>query len=97
VIISSDENKLFGYAGVALKNKIAEMYPEIEKQSVSVSLAFSKENNACIVIFQKGDHLLMTPLGKKDVVALMDGVTCYYLDRQIARFVRNVGLGEKTI
>lgn len=35
-----------GYTNVALKDKIAEMYPEVERHGITVSLGFSEEKNA---------------------------------------------------
>lgn len=35
-----------GYTNVALKDKIMEMYPDITKHGISVSLDFDKEKNA---------------------------------------------------
>ena len=38
-----------GYTNVGLKDKIMEMYPEIEKYGISTSLDFSTEKNAYIL------------------------------------------------
>ena len=42
-----------GYTNVALKDKIMEMYPEIAKHGISVSLDFDTTKNAYIVKFKK--------------------------------------------
>jgi hypothetical protein len=84
-----------GYTNVALKDKITEMYPEIEKHGVSVSLDFSKEKNAYIVKFKKGAHELTTHLEKKDADECMNGIKCVYLGVQVAQFIKNFEIIEK--
>jgi hypothetical protein len=78
-----------GYTIVALKEKIMEMYPEIEKHSISVGLEFSEEKNAYIVRFKKGSQELTTHLEKKDADDCMDGIKCVYLGVQIEQFIKN--------
>lgn len=78
-----------GYTMVALKDKIIEMYPEIEKHAISVGLEFSEEKNAYIVHFKKGHHELTTHLEKKDADECMDGFKCVYLGVQIGQFIKN--------
>lgn len=78
-----------GYTNVGLKDKIVEMYPEIAKYGISVSLDFSKEKNAYIVRFSKDGHELTTHLEKKDADECMDGIKCVYLGVQIGQFIKN--------
>lgn len=54
-----------GYTITDLKNKILEMYPEVPKHDISVSLEFSEPKNAYIVKFKKDKHELTTHLEKK--------------------------------
>ncbi len=84
-----------GFTIVALKEKILEMHPEIEKQGISVSLEFSEQKNAYVVKFQKERHELTTYLGKKDADDCMDGIKCVYLVVQIGQFVKNFETREK--
>jgi len=84
-----------GYTNVALKDKIAEMYPEIGKLGISVGLDFDSAKNAYVVTFKKDAHELMTHLEKKDADDCMDGVKCVYLGVQVAQFIKNFGLLEK--
>jgi len=83
-----------GYTVVALKEKIMEMYPEIEKNGILVGVVFSEEKNAYVVNFRKGAHLLSTHLEKKDADECMDGIKCVYLGGQIGQFIRNF-VGDK--
>lgn len=80
-----------GYTNVALKDKIMEMYPEIEKCGISTSLDFSSEKNAYILKFKKGSHELTTYLDKKDADECMDGIKCVYLGMQVGQFIQNFG------
>ncbi len=84
-----------GYTNVALKDKIREMYPDIEKYGISVGLDFSQEKNSYIVKFKKGKHELTTHLEKKDADECMDGIKCVYLGIQVGQFIKNFELIEK--
>lgn len=84
-----------GYTNVALKDKITEMYPEIGKHGISVSLDFSEEKNAYIVKFRKDKHELTTHLEKKDADECMNGIRCVYLGVQVAQFIKNFEIIEK--
>jgi hypothetical protein len=77
------------YSDEALTTKIAEMYPEISKHGISVSLDFSKQKNAYIVKFKKDHHELTTHLEKRDADDCMDNVKCVYLGVQIGQFLKN--------
>ncbi len=78
-----------GYTNVALKDKIMEMYPDIAKHDIVVSLDFSREKNTYIVKFKKGNHELTTHLEKKDADECMDGIKCIHLGIQIGEFIKN--------
>lgn len=78
-----------GYTVVALKEKLMEMYPEIEKNGILVGLVFSEEKNAYVVNFRKGAHLLSTHLEKKDADDCLDGIKCIYLGGQIGQLLKN--------
>jgi len=84
-----------GYSNVALKDKIMEMYPDIEKHGISVGLDFSQEKNAYVVRFRKDNHELTTHLEKKDADECMDGIKCVYLGVQIGQFIKNFEIIEK--
>jgi hypothetical protein len=89
------EEQLMGYTNVALKDKIMEMYPEINKHGISVGLDFSQGKNAYIVTFKKDNHELTTHLEKKDADECMDGIKCVYLGVQVSQFIKNFELIEK--
>jgi hypothetical protein len=78
-----------GYTNVALKDKIMEMYPEILKHDISVSLDFDRAKKAYLVKFTKEGHELTTHIEKKDADECMDGIKCVYLGIQIGQFIKN--------
>ncbi len=84
-----------GYTQVALEDKILEMYPEITKHGILISLSFDKTKNAYILKFKKDKHELTTHLEKKDADDCMDNVKCVYLGVQVAQFIKNFELQEK--
>ncbi len=77
------------YTTVALKDKIIEMYPEIGKQHLAVSVTFSEEKNAYVVTFKRGTEELSTHLEKNDADECMNGIKCVYLGVQVAQFIKN--------
>jgi len=72
-----------------------EMYPEVEKRGIAVSLDFSQEKNAYVVKFKKDRHELTTHLEKKDADECMDGIKCVYLGMQVGEFIKNFEEIEK--
>ncbi len=81
-----------GYTVVALKDKIHEMYPEITRHGISLSIEFSQEKDVYIVKLKKSSHELTTHLEKKYADECMDGIKCIYLGTQIAEFIKNFSI-----
>lgn len=77
------------YTDEGLKDKIAEMYPEIQRRAISLSLDFSTEEYAYIVRLTKGKHEFTTHLKKIDADECMNNVKCIYLGVQIGEFIKN--------
>lgn len=77
-----------GYTIVALKDKIMEMYPEIQKHGISVGLHFDEQKNAYVVHFKKDNYELTTHLEKKDADECMNGIKCVYLGVQLGQFIK---------
>jgi len=78
-----------GYTVVALKEKILEMYPEIQDRGINLSVTFDEQKNAYIVRLNKGGHELLTHLDKADADECMNGVKCVHLGVQIGEFIKN--------
>jgi len=83
------------YTHEGLKGKILEMYPEVKKHGISVSLSFDEKKNAYIVKLEKDGHELTTHLEKKDADECMEDVKCVYFGVQIEQFIKNFELREK--
>ena len=77
-----------------LDSKLREMYPEIVKHDLSLSLSFNKGKDAWIVKLLKGKHELTTHLERKDAEACLEGVQCIYLGVQVAQFLKNFESGD---
>jgi cephalosporin-C deacetylase-like acetyl esterase len=92
---------LMSYSMDDLKKKILQMYPEISKYSIDVSLELSEPKNAYIVHFKhdkgKDKHELTTHLEKKDAEECMNNIKCVYLGVQVGQFIKNFELQEKGI
>lgn len=78
-----------GYTKVALEEKLLQMYPEVTKHGISVSLDFDEKKNAYIVKFRKDRKELTTHLEKKDADDCMENIKCVYLGVQIGQFIKN--------
>jgi len=77
------------YTKEALAEKLVEMYSEIPKHGLDMSLDFDEGKNAWVVTLKKGEHELKTFLDKKDADECMNGIKCVYLGVQIGQFVQN--------
>ncbi len=77
------------YAKEALAEKLTEVYPEITKHDLILSLNFSDKKNVWVIGLKKGEHELKTYLEKKDADECMNGVKCIYLGIQIGQFVQH--------
>jgi hypothetical protein len=78
-----------GYASVALKDKIMEMYPAVNEHNISVSLMFDETKDAYIVGLRKGKNELTTHLERKEADSCMNNVKCVYFGARVGKFIRN--------
>jgi len=72
----------------SLEDKLNEMYPELKRHGVNLSVCFDDKKDAWIVELRKGPKELHTHLEKKDAEACIDGIECVYLGVQIGQFVK---------
>jgi hypothetical protein len=77
------------YTHVALADKIREMYPEIEKHNIKLSLSYSDEKDAYILKFRRGKEELVTHLDKMDADDCMNYIRCVHLGIKVDQFIRN--------
>ena len=73
----------------AVKEKIGEMYPEIDKHKIIMSVTFDASKDAYMVTFKKDKHELTTHVEKKDAEDCLRNIKCVYLGTQIGQFVKN--------
>jgi hypothetical protein len=73
----------------ALKAKVHEMYPDIDKHGVTSSLTYDKEKKAYVLELKKGPHHLATYIDKVDANKCLDNIECIHLGVQIGQFMEN--------
>lgn len=78
-----------GYTIVGLKEKVMEIFPEIEQHGIAFGLEFSEEKDAYVLRFRRKGHELTTHLEKKDADDCMNGIKCVSLGGQVAQFIKN--------
>jgi hypothetical protein len=84
-----------GYTIVALKDKVLEMYPELEQHGVNVNLLFDAVKDAYVLSMHKDGHELTTHLERQDADDCMNGIKCVSLGMQVEQFVKNFAIREK--
>ena len=83
-----------GYTIVGLKEKVLEMYPELERQGIAVNLSFDATKDAYVLKMHKGAHELTTHLERQDADDCMQGIKCVSLGIQVAQFSKNFAVRE---
>ncbi|MFP4391633.1 MAG: hypothetical protein ACOC43_12130 [Desulfohalobiaceae bacterium] len=76
-----------------IKEKLFQIYPEIEDYGLSLSLNFDEQQKAWLAKFSKGAHELSTHLEEQDVESCLQGRECYHLGIQLGQFIRNYCAG----
>lgn len=82
------------YTIVALKDKVLEMYPELERKGIAVNLSFDAQKDAYILRMHKGPHELTTHLERQDADDCMNGIKCVSLGIQVEQFSGNFAIRE---
>ena len=77
------------YTNVALKEKIYEIYPEIDSKTIKLSITFSDERNAYLLKFKRGKEELTTYLDKSDADDCMNNIKCVHLGIKVDQFIKN--------
>jgi hypothetical protein len=73
-----------------LKKRLVEIYPEITKYGLSLTLEFDEPRNAWIVTFSKENHKRHAILDKKDADSCVEGNTCIYLGVLIIQYIKDL-------
>jgi hypothetical protein len=72
-----------------LRDKIHQMYPDIDKHGVQSTLTYDKGKNAYVLELRKDQHHLATYIDKEDADKCMDNIECIHLGVQIGQFMEN--------
>ncbi|MFW6415273.1 MAG: hypothetical protein ACOCZ2_03055 [Thermodesulfobacteriota bacterium] len=72
-----------------VKEKLEQIYPDINKFGLGLDVGFDQDKNAWIAHFKKGEHILTTHLEPEDVDSCLEGRECYHLGIQLGQFIRN--------
>ena len=72
-----------------MKDKIHEMYPDIDKYGVASGLTYDQGKKTYVLELKKGSHHLSTYIDKVDADKCMDGIECVHLGVQIGQFMEN--------
>lgn len=73
----------------ALKDKIREIHPDIDKYGLQLAVTFDRDKDAWYVNVSKGDNTMATYVENSDAEKCLDGVECVHLGMQIGRFIKN--------
>lgn len=71
----------------ALKDKILEIYPELNKNQLEMNVSFDSDKGCWIINLAKGPDSLSTHLEAKDAEQCLEGEKCVYLGHQISEFI----------
>ena len=77
------------FTTAAVKDKIYEMYPELDRHGITLTVDFDPEKDAYIVKLKKDHHELKTHLERKDAEDCLRNIECIYLGTQIGQFIKN--------
>ncbi len=82
------------FSTAAVRDKIAEMYPEIGAHKMILSVDYDPGKDAYVVKLQKDHHEMTTHLEKKDAEDCLRNIKCVYLGAQIGQFIKNFQLAK---
>lgn len=78
------------YTPEELKEKLHELYPEIQEFGLSMDIIFDEQKDAWVVSFEKEGHRRHAFLDKKDADACIAGTSCIYLGVLIAQYIKDL-------
>ena len=78
------------YTRADLEEKLIEMYPEINRYGLSLSLYLDEGKNAWVATFAKDSHQRHAYLDKNDADACMQGNACIYLGVLIVQYIKDI-------
>ena len=78
------------YTKESLRKKITELYPDIGKSGIDITLSLDKGKNIWMVDLKKGSHELKHHLEIPDADACMEGKQYVSLGLEIAQLKKNI-------
>jgi hypothetical protein len=76
-------------ATTQLHKRLLEMYREISRHGLFLTVDFERSSNAYLITMQREGRELKTRLDAKDAEECIAGVKCVYLGVQIGQFISN--------
>ncbi|OEU68915.1 MAG: hypothetical protein BA863_11275 [Desulfovibrio sp. S3730MH75] len=73
--------------GSQIQDKIIELYPEINKFNIGITVEFSDEKNEWVVTLTKGENTLFTHIKTGDALKCIEGEKCVYFGHQLMGFM----------
>jgi hypothetical protein len=78
------------YTKENLKEKLLEMYPEIQTFGLALAIEYDKAKDAWVIAFEKGPHRRYAFLDRKDADSCIEGNVCIYLGMLIAQYIKDL-------
>lgn len=70
-----------------VRDRIMDLYPEIEKYHLDMVTEFSEEKDAWIVTLVKDGETLFTHIDSEDARRCIEGEKCFYFGNQLMGFI----------
>jgi len=80
------------YSKEELSKKITELYPDIGKYAIDITVEFDEEKRVWVVDLKKNNYGLNHHLATDDADACMEGKQCISLALEIAQIIYNIKL-----
>ena len=80
---------IMGHRIGKVKEKIHEMYPDIDAFGVQSSVTYDKQKDTYVLELRKGEHHLATFIDRVDADKCLNNIECIHLGVQIGQFLEN--------
>ena len=72
-----------------VKEKIHQMYPDIDAHGVQSSVTYDKQKDTYVLELKKDEHHLSTFIDREDADKCLKNIECIHLGVQIGQFLEN--------
>lgn len=87
---NEEQQEAIMYSKETLCKKITDLYPDIGKCGIDITVEYGKDKNIWVVDLKKGTHELKHHLEMSDAEACMAGRQCVSLGLEIAQLKKNI-------